>query len=109
MRIISWNVNGIRASVKKGLIDQINSHQADIWCFQETKAQDDQVMEALSDLSSEYHIQSTSAVKRAIQESPYFAKNQPLVRRHPLGQAVFPSKSTIKKDEYCVLIQGTFI
>ena len=48
---------------QKGLIDQINSHQADIWCFQETKAQDDQVMEALSDLSSEYHIQSTSAVK----------------------------------------------
>ena len=64
MRIISWNVNGIRASVKKGLVDQINSHQADIWCFQETKAQDDQVMEALQELSSEYHIQSKSAVKK---------------------------------------------
>ena len=74
MRIISWNVNGIRASVKKGLIDQINSHQADIWCFQETKAQDDQVMEALSDLSSEYHIQSTSAVKKGYSGVAILAK-----------------------------------
>ena len=100
MRIISWNVNGIRASVKKGLVEQINNHQADIWCFQETKAQDDQVTEALSELSSEYHIQSTSAVKRAIQELPYLPKSQPLVRRRPLGQADFPSTSMIKKGEY---------
>ena len=74
MRIISWNVNGIRASVKKGLVEQINSHQADIWCFQETKAQDDQVMEALSDLSSEYHIQSTSAIKKGYSGVAILAK-----------------------------------
>ena len=48
MKTISWNVNGIRSSVKKGLIDIIQDLDADIFCIQETKAQDDQVKEALA-------------------------------------------------------------
>ena len=43
MKIISWNVNGIRACIKKGLIEFIKSSDADILCFQETKANQDQV------------------------------------------------------------------
>ena len=43
MKIISWNVNGIRACLKKGLLDFIKSSDADILCFQETKANQDQV------------------------------------------------------------------
>ena len=38
MKIISWNVNGIRACLKKGLLDFIKQEAADIYCFQETKA-----------------------------------------------------------------------
>ncbi len=44
MRIFSWNVNGIRAVEKKGLLQTfIEEHQPDILCIQETKAQYDQV------------------------------------------------------------------
>ena len=43
MKIISWNVNGIRAVMKKGFIDFINIHDPDILCIQETKAQPDQI------------------------------------------------------------------
>mgnify|MGYP001354548760 FL=1 len=43
MKIISWNVNGIRACLKKGLLDFIKSSDADILCFQETKANQEQV------------------------------------------------------------------
>ena len=39
MRIISYNVNGIRAALKKGFIDWLNTNPADIICLQETKAQ----------------------------------------------------------------------
>ncbi len=42
-KIICWNVNGIRASVKKGAFDEILSHNPDILCLQETKAHPDQL------------------------------------------------------------------
>ena len=45
MKIISWNVNGIRANVKKGGFDWLVSQDADIFCVQETKAQADQLPE----------------------------------------------------------------
>ena len=43
MKIISWNINGIRAGVKKGLIDFIKKEKADIYCFQEVKANNTQI------------------------------------------------------------------
>ena len=43
MKIISWNVNGIRAVLKKGFIDFINKTNPDIICIQETKAYPEQV------------------------------------------------------------------
>lgn len=43
MKIISYNVNGIRAAINKGLIDWIKESNADIICFQETKAQPEQI------------------------------------------------------------------
>jgi hypothetical protein len=45
MRILSWNVNGIRAVAKKGFLDWIRSENADIVCIQETKAMVEQVPE----------------------------------------------------------------
>ena len=43
MKIISWNVNGIRASIKKGLTDYVLAMNPDIFCVQETKAEREQV------------------------------------------------------------------
>jgi len=77
MKIISWNVNGIRASVKKGLIDIIQDLDADIFCIQETKAQDDQVQEALTELSG-YSIYSNSAVKKGYSGVAILSKKEPL-------------------------------
>jgi exodeoxyribonuclease-3 len=77
MKIISWNVNGIRASVKKGLIDIIQDLDADIFCIQETKAQDDQVQEALTKLSG-YSIFSNSAVKKGYSGVAILSKTEPI-------------------------------
>ncbi len=46
LRIISYNVNGIRAAMKKGLVDWLKTDPADIICFQETKAEKDNVAHA---------------------------------------------------------------
>ena len=54
MNIISWNVNGIRAIVKKDFFESINRLDPDILCLQETKAQDHEVEKALSQLTT-YH------------------------------------------------------
>jgi exodeoxyribonuclease-3 len=43
MRIISYNVNGIRAAIKKGFIDWLKTDPADIICIQETKARKEDV------------------------------------------------------------------
>ena len=43
MKIISWNVNGVRAAVKKGFLDWLEDEQPDIVCLQETKAHKDQL------------------------------------------------------------------
>ncbi len=77
MHIISWNVNGVRASVKKGLIDIINDSNADIFCLQETKAQDDQVQEALTDLKG-YQVYSNSATKKGYSGVAIISKTEPL-------------------------------
>lgn len=63
MKIVSWNVNGIRASLKKGFLDQFQKINADVFCLQETKAQIDQVKEALEPLK-EYHIYSNAAEQK---------------------------------------------
>ena len=77
MKMISWNVNGVRASVKKGLINIINESRADVFCLQETKAQDDQVQEALQDLKG-YHIYSNSATKKGYSGVAILSKEKPL-------------------------------
>ena len=43
MKIISYNVNGIRAAIKKGMLDWLQSENPDVICIQETKAQQDRV------------------------------------------------------------------
>ena len=43
MKLISWNVNGLRAAVTKGFIDSFNELDADIFCLQETKLQPHQI------------------------------------------------------------------
>ena len=43
MKLISWNVNGIRAVMKKGFLDWVDEVKADIICLQETKADEDKI------------------------------------------------------------------
>lgn len=43
MRLISWNVNGLRAAVKKGFLEYFEEVDADIFCLQETKLQEGQI------------------------------------------------------------------
>lgn len=75
-KLISWNVNGIRAAVKKGFIESLNKFNPDVLCLQETKAQDEQVLEALEGI--DYHIYCNSAVKKGYSGTAILSKEEPL-------------------------------
>lgn len=77
MKIVSWNVNGIRASMKKDFHKNFAALRADVLCLQETKAQDDQVQEALSWLEG-YHISSFSAEKLGYSGTAIISKTKPI-------------------------------
>jgi exodeoxyribonuclease-3 len=85
MKIISFNVNGIRAIIKRSFEEDIRSLDPDVLCLQETKAQDDQVKEALSSLEDTYEIYSNSAVKKGYSGTAILTKKTPISIRQDIG------------------------
>lgn len=76
MKIISYNINGIRAAIKKGLVEWIAANDFDILCFQETKAQPEQIdSEAFEKLG--YHCHWHSAVKKGYSGVGIISKMKP--------------------------------
>jgi exodeoxyribonuclease III len=77
MKIVSWNVNGIRAIAKKTFFADLEHLGTDILCLQETKAQEHQIAETLMPLNG-YHIYSNSAKKPGYSGTAILSKNRPL-------------------------------
>lgn len=74
MKLISWNVNGIRACVSKNFMDFFNEVDADIFCLQETKLQENQI-----DLQLEGYFQYWNyAKKKGYSGTAIFTKKEPL-------------------------------
>ncbi len=84
MRLVSWNVNGIRAVMKKNFKASLETMRPDILCLQETKAQDNQVREALSEIDG-FTLYSNSAVKKGYSGTAILTKKKPLSVRMDLG------------------------
>jgi len=84
MRIVSWNVNGIRAAVKKDFKASLEAMQPDVLCIQETKAQDDQVAGALAGIGG-YHLYVNSAVKKGYAGTAILTKREPMSVRLDMG------------------------
>lgn len=75
MKIISWNVNGIRAVIKKGFLDFMDEYDPDIICIQETKAHEEQVELDLENYPYKYW---NSAVKKGYSSTAIFSKAKPI-------------------------------
>ena len=81
MKLISWNVNGIRACINKGFKDFFNKIDADIFCIQETKCQKDQI-----DLEFEgYTSYWNSAEKKGYSGTAIFTKQKPISVTYGIG------------------------
>ena len=77
MRAVTWNVNGLRACEKKGFADFFASADADFFCIQETKMQEDQ-LSALQFQAEGRHVFWNSVEKKGYSGTAVFAKQEPL-------------------------------
>lgn len=84
MKLVSWNVNGLRACIQKGFLDYFHKINADIFCVQETKLQAGQV-----DLQLENYYQYWNyAVKKGYSGTAIFTKDKPLSVTYGIGDNI---------------------
>lgn len=84
MKIVSWNINGIRAIIKKDFFDNISKMDPDIICLQETKASDGEVEKALSKITG-YHQYYNSAERKGYSGTAILSKTKPLSISNDMG------------------------
>ena len=96
MKLISWNVNGLRAVVNKGFMDFFNKIDADIFCIQETKMQEGQ-LELILDGYYQYF---NSAIKKGYSGTAIFTKEKPLSVTYGIGIEEHDQEGRIITLEY---------
>jgi exodeoxyribonuclease-3 len=83
MKLVSWNVNGIRACVQKGFLDYFQQVDADIFCLQETKLQAGQIELVLEDYEQYWNY----AEKKGYSGTAVFTKQKPISVKYGVGDA----------------------
>lgn len=96
MKLVSWNVNGIRACLEKGFMDFFNSSEADIFCVQETKVQQGQVQ---LDLDGYYQYWNY-AVKKGYSGTALFTCEKPLSVVDGIGINEHDNEGRVLTAEY---------
>ncbi|AOH55071.1 exodeoxyribonuclease III [Peribacillus muralis] len=96
MKLVSWNVNGIRACVKKGFLDYFKDVDADIFCLQETKLQEGQISLELEG----YHQYWNYALKKGYSGTAIFTKEKPLSVKYGVGDLTEEPEGRIITLEY---------
>jgi exodeoxyribonuclease III len=96
MKIVTWNVNGLRAAMNKGFRDFFDQMDADIFCIQETKMQPEQV-----DFSFPgYHAYYNSAVKKGYSSTALLTKREPINVVFDLGIEEHDQEGRVILAEY---------
>ena len=99
MKVLSWNVNGIRAAEKKGFLKWFEDQNADVVCIQESKAHKDQLGENLINplkYNSEWH----SAEKKGYSGVALFSKKEPIEIYKGLGIPEFDAEGRVLSFEF---------
>ena len=84
MRLLSWNVNGLRAVYKKGFVDWLMQDAPDVLCLQETKVAEDQIPEELKSLPG-YFSYFGSGDRKGRDGVAIFSKTEPVSVQYSLG------------------------
>lgn len=85
MKLISWNVNGLRANITKGFNAFFKQIDADIFCIQETKMQEEQIDLNIHEIFKEYNQYWNRALKRGYSGTAVFSKKKPINIAYGIG------------------------
>src|SRR5690554_6572969 len=99
MKIISWNINGLRAITKKNFFDDLLRMDPDVVCLQETKAQGIQVEEALSGMPG-YHIYHNSGIRKGYSGVAILCKHKPISVTNDIGIAEHDAEGRVQCAEF---------
>lgn len=96
MKLVSWNVNGLRACVKKGFLDYFNEMDADFFCIQETKLQEGQIELELDG----YYQYWNYALRKGYSGTAVFTKHKPISVKYGVGEEEAEQEGRIITLEY---------
>lgn len=99
MRIYSWNINGLRAIAKKNFFEWINEENPDILCVQETKIQEHQLVDELTNIEGYYSFFSF-AEKKGYSGVATYTKKKPINVYHGIGIEEFDNEGRILITEF---------
>jgi exodeoxyribonuclease-3 len=102
-KLLSWNVNGIRAAEKKGFAAWLGASGADVVAVQETKARPEQLSEALLHPPG-YYADWNSAEKKGYSGVAIYSKQRPLKVTAGLGESRFDSEGRVLIHEFEPLV-----
>ncbi len=99
MRLISWNINGIRAVYRKGLLGFMKEYNADIYCFQEIKSNIIDIPRELKDID-DYNVYWFPAQKKGYSGVVSYTKIKPIKIRYGLGDSIFDAEGRVLTFEF---------
>lgn len=99
MKILSFNVNGIRAIMQKNFADDMRNHDADIICLQETKATVEQVKEVAAKLDG-YHVYANEAEKKGYSGTAILTKHNPIAVTYYIGHDEHDNEGRVTCAEF---------
>lgn len=100
VKLMSWNVNGLRAVHKKGLFTEVLKEQPDIICIQETKMQEDQMPPELVEQLPDYEINLASAERKGYSGVGTFSKLKSKSVRKGFGSGRFDTEGRVLINEF---------
>lgn len=105
MKIVSWNVNGLRAVYKKGFSAWLKKTKADVLCLQEIKAQKEQLPSALLQIRDYYHY-FNSAQRKGYSGVAVYTREKPLKVEREVGMERFDQEGRLLELQYpdCLLV-----
>lgn len=100
IKLVSWNVNGYRAAMKKDFLDSIKALDADIFGLQETKLQEAQLTQAMKEINGYQAAFSFSTVKKGYSGVAAYSRMTPKAVRHGLGIPRFDDEGRMVELEF---------
>lgn len=100
LKIISWNVNGVRAGIRKGLLEWLYAEKPDVLCLQETKAHPEQLSEEILKPNGYHSYWHSASVKKGYSGVATFTKEEPLSVETGFGIEKFDCEGRVLMTEF---------